>query len=76
MTTEILIDTQPATNATKRFTRLNIYPDGGGARLRIYGEPLCDWSAKSSETLYEMSALASGGRVAMVRAQRRGGRVV
>src|SRR5262249_55187839 len=30
----------------KRFThlRLNIYPDGGVARLRVHGEPVADWA--------------------------------
>lgn len=33
--------------ASRRFThlRLNIFPDGGVARLRVYGEVLPDWSA-------------------------------
>ncbi len=43
--------------------RLNIYPDGGVARLRVYGEPHFDWSDADSNGLHEVSALALGGRV-------------
>lgn len=36
-----------AVSADSKFThvRLNIHPDGGVARLRVYGEPRPDWSA-------------------------------
>lgn len=43
--------------------RLHIYPDGGVARLRVYGDPHRDWSAAEPGTLHELSALANGGRV-------------
>lgn len=43
--------------------RLNIYPDGGVARFRAYGQPLCDWAAKDPDALHEVSALAAGGRI-------------
>jgi len=43
--------------------RLNIFPDGGVARLRAYGQPACDWESKDPGQLYEVSALASGGRI-------------
>ncbi|WP_082695932.1 allantoicase [Aquitalea pelogenes] len=43
--------------------RLNIYPDGGVARLRVYGEVHIDWSSKDKSALYEVSALQQGGRV-------------
>jgi allantoicase len=42
--------------------RLNIYPDGGVARLRVYGRPFRDWAA-AGEGPHEVSALANGGRV-------------
>lgn len=41
--------------------RLNIYPDGGVARLRIYGEPRCDWDDKSDE-LIDLLAIENAGR--------------
>lgn len=43
--------------------RLNMYPDGGIARLRVYGEPHFDWSTAAADSTYELSALALGGRV-------------
>jgi allantoicase len=41
--------------------RLRIFPDGGIARLRVYGRPRGDWSG--GEGPVELSALAKGGRV-------------
>lgn len=43
--------------------RLSIYPDGGVARFRVYGQPSCDWSKKDPDALHEVSALAAGGRI-------------
>jgi allantoicase len=45
-----------------RWLRLNQYPDGGVARLRVYGDPVPDWGSDKSE-LVELSALKNGGRV-------------
>ncbi len=33
------------------------------ARLRVYGQPACDWDRRDPDALVEVSALASGGRV-------------
>ncbi|GAB2903932.1 allantoicase [Paralcaligenes ginsengisoli] len=44
--------------------RLNMLPDGGIARLRVYGQAACDWNAKDASALYEVSALENGGRIA------------
>ena len=33
-----------ATNEAFTHIRLNIFPDGGVARLRVYGEPVIDWN--------------------------------
>ncbi len=43
--------------------RVNIFPDGGVARLRVYGQPACDWDRRDPDALDEVSALTSGGRV-------------
>ncbi len=43
--------------------RLHIYPDGGVARFRVYGQPAVDWSTISPTELVEVSALAYGGRI-------------
>ena len=42
-------------NTKDRFThiRLNLYPDGGVARLHVYGLPKFDWTTvPASEVLY------------------------
>jgi allantoicase len=49
-------------NATYTHVRLNIYPDGGVARLRVYGEPKCDWDAMTSDQVIDLIALEYGGR--------------
>jgi allantoicase len=43
--------------------RLNIYPDGGLARLRVYGQPLRDWNACGGAVLYDLAAMDNGGYV-------------
>jgi allantoicase len=47
----------------RRFThvRLNIFPDGGVARLRVYGEVRPDWSAMQGEV--DLAAVENGGIV-------------
>lgn len=47
---------------TYTHVRLNIYPDGGVARLRVYGEPKCDWDDMASEDIIDLIALQYGGR--------------
>lgn len=42
--------------------RLHIYPDGGIARLRVYGEVARDWSVRGGDTLYDLAAMENGGR--------------
>jgi allantoicase len=42
--------------------RLNIYPDGGMARLRVYGRIHRDWSAEDRNALIDLVALENGGR--------------
>lgn len=42
--------------------RLHLWPDGGIARLRVYGRPYCDWSDRSSDKEYDLIALENGGR--------------
>jgi len=42
--------------------RLHIYPDGGIARLRIYGEVKPDWSEVSRDDYLDLFALENGGR--------------
>ena len=44
--------------------RLKIYPDGGVARLRVYGEVLPDWeSIRKRESEIDLAAVENGGTV-------------
>lgn len=42
--------------------RLNIFPDGGIARLRVYGEIRKDWEKHPSNDVTDLFALENGGR--------------
>jgi allantoicase len=72
--TEILPRTVLRGDAENRFAadssgrvthvRLNIYPDGGVARLRVYGFVIPDREAlRSSKTDVDLAAIENGGRV-------------
>ncbi len=43
--------------------RLRIYPDGGVARLRIYGEVVADWTRLGRQGDVDLAALEHGGLV-------------
>ncbi len=43
--------------------RLHIYPDGGVARLRVYGEPVPAWEGKDKSAVHELSLVNNGGRI-------------
>lgn len=43
--------------------RLHIYPDGGIARFRVFGQPVADLAALDPEIEYELSAVGHGGRI-------------
>ncbi len=49
--------------APVNWLRLHIYPDGGIARLRVYGQPEVNWNAIGDDTTVELSALKNGGRI-------------
>ena len=42
--------------------RLHIYPDGGVARLRVFGEVFKDWSAVSTKEIIDLAAALEGGK--------------
>jgi len=42
--------------------RLHIFPDGGVARLRVWGRVAKDWSTVDAETRLDLLAMANGGR--------------
>ncbi|WP_296654394.1 allantoicase [Paraburkholderia sp.] len=43
--------------------RVNIYPDGGIARLRVYGQPQVDWNGASRTEHFDLAAMANGAYV-------------
>ena len=43
------------------YLRFNIFPDGGVARLRVYGDPLCDWRQLEGQQV-DLGATAYGGK--------------
>jgi len=54
-----------AADHPRRWThiRLNIYPDGGVARFRVYGHASPDWSELGEQDVIELSAIQNGGEV-------------
>jgi allantoicase len=55
-----------AVSSSQRFThvRLRIFPDGGVARLRVYGEPLPDWRLHGGlEETLDLASAELGGVV-------------
>ena len=52
-------------SSTQRWThiRLHIYPDGGVARLRIYGEVIPDWDRMKKHSVIDLAAVEHGGLV-------------
>jgi allantoicase len=51
---------QPATDNLFTHIKLHIYPDGGVARLRVYGEPRRDWSRVKPDELVDLAAARNG----------------
>lgn len=49
----------------KRWThvRLNIYPDGGVARFRVFGEVSRNWANATPDTQYDLAAIENGAAV-------------
>ena len=43
--------------------RLNIFPDGGVARFRVWGTPVCEWKRQDPAGHHELSAIINAGRV-------------
>jgi allantoicase len=54
-----------AVNDENRWThiRLNIYPDGGVARLKVYGEVRKLWDATKANETVDLAAIENGGLV-------------
>lgn len=45
--------------------KLHIYPDGGVARFRVYGEVFKDWSQVNSTTVLDLAATVNGAKSVM-----------
>ena len=54
-----------AVESSQRVThlRLNIFPDGGVARLRVLGEALPDWRRVSTDAAVDLTAIANGAHI-------------
>ena len=48
---------------TVNYIRLQIFPDGGVARLRLFGEVKYDWGKFKNNELIELSSLNLGGSI-------------
>jgi len=46
-----------------RQIRLHLYPDGGVARLRVFGVVAMDWNQADPHALHDLAAAENGGRV-------------
>ncbi len=51
---------QPTTDNLFTHVRLHIYPDGGVARLRVYGEVQRDWSSVKPDEIVDLAAAQNG----------------
>ena len=53
-----------ACDSDELFThiRLHIYPDGGVARLRVYGEVFKNWDAVAADAIADLAAAINGGK--------------
>jgi allantoicase len=45
--------------------RLNIYPDGGVARLKVYGEVVKDWSVIDEKEFVDLAAAVNGAKAVL-----------
>lgn len=49
-------------NQSWQYLRLNIFPDGGVARFRVYGTAVSDWSTLADEESVDLAYGGHGGR--------------
>jgi len=57
-----LSDAQSALVARATHVRLRIFPDGGVARFRVYGDVVPDWSRALPGQLVDLASMSWGGR--------------
>ncbi|KAE8911152.1 Allantoicase [Phytophthora fragariae] len=58
-----LLRVPPSKRGPWTHLRVNMFPDGGIARLRAYGQVVVDWSRVSSSQLLDLVSVAHGGKV-------------
>eukprot|EP00644_Phytophthora_capsici_P016827 jgi/Phyca11/556776/estExt2_Genewise1Plus.C_PHYCAscaffold_950052 len=58
-----LLRVHPSKRGPWTHLRVNMFPDGGIARLRVYGEVVVDWSCIPSSKLLDLVSVAHGGKV-------------
>lgn len=58
-----LLRVPPSKRGPWTHLRVNMFPDGGIARLRAYGEVVMDWSRVSSSQLLDLVSVEHGGQV-------------
>jgi allantoicase len=54
-----------ADKTTYTHLRLHIYPDGGVARLKVYGEVFKDWNAVGENEIIDLAASVNGARAVL-----------
>jgi allantoicase len=50
---------------TYTYLRLNIYPDGGVARLKVYGEVFKDWTLVDQQELIDLASAVNGAKAVL-----------
>jgi len=58
-----LLRVPPSKGGPWTHLRVNMFPDGGIARLRVYGEVVMDWTRVPSSELLDLVSVAHGGKV-------------
>ena len=53
--------------------RVNIFPDGGFARLRAYGEVSIDWGSVATDAVVDLLAVENGGKALLCNDEHYGG---
>ncbi len=61
-----LPDTQNENANAWTHVRLNIFPDGGVARFRVYGEAVVDWSQFVKNELIDLASIKNGAKALLV----------
>ena len=54
--------------------RLSIFPDGGVARLRVFGEVVSDWASRDPSEVVDLASVSNGGRALLCSNQHFGSR--